>query len=273
MPFLETPTGVTIHYEDSGAGRPLVMVHGWCTSGAVWRFQKPLAAGCRLITIDLRGHGRSSSPLSGYGLTDLTDDLVTLFTELSLADATLLGWSLGAQVALAAFPRLRERLNGIVLVGGTPRFTVTDGYDHGLSPSEPRGMGLGVRRDFKKTMGGFFRRMFAPSELSRGQENLVAREIVMAGRLPDSAVALATLEILETTDLREALPAVDRPVLLVHGTADSICPPGASRYMARHLPHARLLELEGVGHAPFMSRPDDFNRILSDFLGGSDGRH
>jgi pimeloyl-ACP methyl ester esterase len=273
MPFLETPTGVTIHYEDSGTGLPLVLVHGWGTSGVVWRFQTPLAEGCRLITVDLRGHGRSSSPSFDYGLTDLTDDLVTLFTELSLADATLLGWSLGAQVVLAAVPRLRERLSDIVLVGGTPRFTLTDGYDHGLPPSELRGMGLGVRRDFKKTMGGFFRQMFAPGELSREQENFIAREIVMAGRLPDPAVALATLEILETTDLREALPAVDLPIFLIHGVADSICLPGASRFMARHLPLARLVELEGVGHAPFMSRPDEFNRILYDFLGVNDGRH
>ncbi|GFE59048.1 alpha/beta fold hydrolase [Geobacter sp. AOG1] len=272
MPFLETPGGVSIHYEESGTGRPLVLVHGWATSGVVWRFQAPLAETCRLITVDLRGHGCSSSPSSGYGLTDLTDDLVALFIELSLNDAVLLGWSLGAQVALAAFPYLRERLAGLALVGGTPRFTLADDYDFGLPSSEPRGMGLGVRRDFQKTMGGFFRKMFAAGELTREQENLIAREIVIPGRLPEPDVALATLDILSTADLREMLPAVDRPVLLIHGGADTICLPGASRYMAEQIPGAHLVELAGVGHAPFLSRPDEFNRILSGFMEDIHGR-
>ncbi len=266
MPLFETPSGISIHYEGSGTGRPLVLVHGWATSGVVWRFQQPLAEACRLITVDLRGHGRSGSPLSGYGLTELTDDLASLFDELSLQDAVLLGWSLGAQVVLAAFPYLRERLTGLVLVGGTPRFTLAEGYEDGHPPSEPRGMGVGVRRDFQKTMGGFFRRMFAPGELSREQENRIAREIVIPGRLPEPSVALATLDILSTADLRAMLPAVDRPVLLIHGENDTICLPGASRYMAQHLPDARLVELQGTGHAPFLSRPDEFNRILSGFL-------
>lgn len=273
MPFLETPGGVSIHYEESGTGRPLVLVHGWATSGAVWRFQAPLAEAFRLITVDLRGHGRSSSPSSDYGLTDLTDDLVALFDELALTDAVLLGWSLGAQVVLTAFPRLRERLAGLALVGGTPRFTLADGYDYGLPPSEPRGMGLGVRRDFQKTMGGFFRQMFAPGELTREQENRIAREIVIPGRLPEPDVALATLDILSTADLREMLPVVDRPVLLIHGEADTICLPGASRYMAEKLPLAKLVKLSGVGHAPFLSRPDEFNGILSGFLEDLHGRH
>jgi pimeloyl-[acyl-carrier protein] methyl ester esterase len=273
MPFLETPGGVSIHYEECGAGRPLVLVHGWATSGVVWRFQESLAETCRLITVDLRGHGRSGSPPSGYGLIDLTDDLVTLFVELSLNDAVLLGWSLGAQVTLAAFPHLRERLTGLVLVGGTPRFTQADDYDYGLPPSEPRGMGVGVRRDFQKTMGGFFRRMFAPEELTREQENRIAREVVIPGRLPEPDVALATLDLLATADLRAILPAVDRPVLLIHGGADTICLPEASRYMAEQIPGARLVELAGVGHAPFLSRPEEFNRILSGFLEDLHGRH
>lgn len=272
MPLFELPSGISIHYEESGAGRPLLLVHGWSASSAFWRFQEPLADKCRLIRMDLRGHGLSDAPADGYALDDLAGDLVALCEGLALADAILLGWSLGSQVVLSAFSSLRERLAGLVLVDGTPRFTLTDGYDHGLSPSEPRSMGMGVRRDFQKTMGGFFRRMFAPGELSREQENRIAREIVIPGRLPEPSVAQATLDILSSADLRGMLQSVDRPVLLIHGAADTICPPGASRYMAERLPQAKLVELSGLGHAPFLSRPDAFNRFLSGFLEDLHGR-
>jgi len=266
MPFIETSAGVTIYYGETGKGRPLVMLHGWSGSGAVWRFQQNLAAGCRLILPDLRGHGRSSAPPGCYLLDDLADDIVSLFEQLDLTDAVLLGWSLGSQTAIAAFSKLKERLAGVVLVGATPRFTAADDYPFGLPASAPRGMGLRLKKGFNRTMEEFFRGMFAEGELSPDEENRINRKIARAGRLPEPEAAHATLDILATADLRDKLPAICRPVLVIHGSADAICPPGAARYLVERLPDARLVELEGAGHAPFLSRPDEFNAILRKFL-------
>jgi pimeloyl-ACP methyl ester esterase len=273
MPFSESARGVDIYYEEAGQGRPLVMLHGWSMSGRVWRFQQPLADNCRLIVPDLRGHGKSGNTAAGYSLDTLAGDIVALFDRLDLTDTVLLGWSLGAQVALAALPPIRRRLAGLVLVGATARFTVTDGYPYGLPATEPRGMGLRLKRDFGKTMGDFFRGMFAKEELSREQENRIAREIVMGGRMPEPDVALAALDILSAADLREMLPAVDLPTLVIHGSADAICPAGAARYLVGRIADARLVEFDGAGHAPFLSRPDEFNAIVRKFLREVYGRH
>lgn len=242
------------------------MLHGWAGSGRLWRFQQELADSFRLVIPDLRGHGRSNTPTERFILEDLASDIVTLFERLELNDAIFLGWSLGSQVALAAFPRLRERLAGLVLVGATARFTSTDGYPHGLQATEPRGMGLRLRRDFTGTMGEFFRSMFAQGELTPEQEERIGREILAEGRLPAPTAAHAALAILASTDLREKLPEIDRPVLIIHGSADAVCPPGAARYLAERLPDARLVEFAGVGHAPSLSRPDQFNAVLREFL-------
>ncbi len=274
MPFLETSPGVEIYYEETGHGRPLVMLHGWAMSGRVWQFQRELAASCRLLLPDLAGHGRSSAPPAGLTLSGLVNDICQLFNQLGLTDAVLLGWSLGSQVALASFPRLRERLAGLVLVGATPRFTATDGYPHGLVASELKGMGLRLKRNYNKTMGEFFRGMFAPGELSREQEERIAREIVMGGHLPEQPVAMAALDILAATDLRQELLTVDRPILLLHGSTDPICPVGAARFLCQQLPQARLKEFAGIGHAPFLSRPADFNAELRRSLKEElNGRH
>jgi len=242
------------------------MLHGWSMSGRVWHFQKELADSCRLIIPDLRGHGRSSSPVSGYLLENLVGDVVALFERLDLTEAVVLGWSIGSQVALAAFSLLQTRLAGLVLVGATSRFTTTDGYPWGLPVTELRGMGLRLRRDFNGTMEEFFRGMFAPEELSCEQENRIIREIVVEGPLPQQAVAQATLNILASADLRAILPEIRRPVLIIHGSSDTVCPPGAARYLAKRIPDARLVELNGVGHAPFLSRPVEFNAVLRSFL-------
>ncbi|MBI5657374.1 MAG: alpha/beta fold hydrolase [Geobacter sp.] len=275
MPFIETFDNARIFYEDQGSGPPLVFIHGWSMSGRAWRFQaEPFAAaGYRVIAPDLRGHGQSTVPPGGVTLQGCAEDLVTLFSELALSGVVLIGWSLGALVSLAAFPRLRSRLKGMALVGGTPRFTATDGYPHGLPPTEPKGMGVRLRRDFHKTMGEFFRGMFVSGELSRQQENRIAREIVMGGRLPDPDVALSTLAILASADLRAGLGAIDLPVMLLHGSLDTVCPVTAARYMAEQIPGAELELLDGCGHAPFMSHPDEFNRRLGGFLERVHDRH
>jgi len=275
MPFIETADNARIFYEDLGSGPPLVFVHGWSMSGRAWRFQaEPFAAaGYRVVVPDLRGHGQSTAPGGLVMLPACGADLVTLFAKLELSGVVLIGWSLGALVSLAAFPRLSSDLKGMILVGGTPRFTATEGYSHGVPPTEPKGMGVRLRRDFRKTMGEFFRGMFAAGELSRQQENRIAREIIMGGRLPDPEVALSTLAILASADLRAGLGAVDLPVMLLHGSLDTVCPVAAARYMAEQIPGAELELMDGCGHAPFMSHPEEFNRRLGGFLERVDDRH
>jgi len=266
MPALEITKGIEIHYEDIGAGRPLVLIHGWAGSGVLWRFQNELAKSCRLIIPDLRGHGRSNPAPVTFSLQDLADDITNLYERLDLAKAVLVGWSLGSQVAMEAFLKLRKRVSGLVLVGATARFTATEGYPHGLPANEVRGMGIRMKRGYEKTMGEFFHSMYAEGELSREIEERIAREIMADGRLPDPAVAQAGLDVLETADLREMLPEIDRPVLLIHGDSDLICPPAAARYLADRIQNARLLKFAGVGHAPPLSRPAEFNALIRDFL-------
>ena len=265
MPFVETADGVTIHYEVKGAGPPLVFIHGWAMSGRVWRFQADgLEDVFRIVTIDLRGHGLST-PADDYSFDALGADVAGVCAHLDLSGMVLVGWSLGSQVALASVSLLRERLAGLVLVGGTPRFTAGADFPHGLPAVEVRGMGVRLKRDYQRTLGEFFRNMFAPGELRREQENRIAHEIVMGGRPPDPTAALRTLHTLAQADLRPLLPAISCPTLLIHGACDAICLPGASRYMADRLPRAELLMLPGVGHAPFLSSPDRFNEVLRGF--------
>ncbi|GAW69065.1 o-methylpimelyl-ACP methylesterase [Geoanaerobacter pelophilus] len=267
MPFIETSTGVTLHYQESGSGRPVVFLHGWAMSGRVWRFQNPLEDNFRLIFLDQRGHGQSTTAAS-YSIDDYAADVAATFDQLALEDAVLVGWSLGVQVALQAFPFVRERLAGLVLVGGTARFTTTDDYPHGKPPVDVKGLGLKLRRDYQKTMGDFFKGMFAEGEMDQAQYQRIVHEIVMGGHSPDTVAAKESLNLLSTVDQRDRLAQVDRPALLVHGELDTICPASASAYMAERMPMARLEVVTGCGHAPFMTQPEGFNAVVKNFIDG-----
>jgi pimeloyl-[acyl-carrier protein] methyl ester esterase len=262
MAMLLAPDGANIYYEESRTGRPLVLLHGWAGSGRFWQFQLPLAGEFRLIIPDLRGHGRSGGE---YTLEHSAADLAALFRELDLSDALLAGWSMGGQVALAAVPALRERLAGLVLVACPPKYSISEDYPFGLPPSEVKGLSLLVRRDPNRALGDFFGRMFAEGELSSEQYQRIVHEVVMSGRKPQPEAARAALAELDRADLRGILPSIGLPTLLVHGDADSICPPSASAWMAGQIPGARLELLPGVGHAPHLSRPEAFNALVMDF--------
>jgi non-heme chloroperoxidase len=274
MSFIETPSGVSIHYESMGEGHPLVFIHGWSMSERVWRYQvDAFASSYRVVTVDLRGHGESSRSASGYSFEDFASDIVDLFEKLDLHNAVIAGWSMGAQVVLQSFARLRERTAALVLVGGTPRFTSSEDWPFGLPPAESRVMSIRLKRNNTKTMGEFFEGMFSDGELSRESYLRIARDIVMGGKLPIPETALKTLDTLNSADLRCLLPGIDAPVLLVHGADDKITLPEASLYMDRILPHATAKIIEGTGHAPFLSRPEEFNSLLRSFLEEIYGRH
>jgi non-heme chloroperoxidase len=267
MPFFETTEGVGIHYETAGEGPPLVFIHGWAMSGSVWRFQQGLADRYRLIMPDLRGHGLSSAPDTGYSFENFARDLDELFLCLDLVKAVIIAWSMGVQTVLQAFPRIRKRLAALVFVSGTPKFTAAEDYPYGLPQVEPRGLGIRLKKDYEKAVRDFARRMFTEEELAAGwYERMVAEK--MMGALPARHAAQASLISLADADFRSVMPSVDLPVLLVHGSNDTICPSMASRYMAGLLPCARLEIMKGAGHAPFISRPTEFTSMLGNFIHG-----
>jgi pimeloyl-[acyl-carrier protein] methyl ester esterase len=242
-----------LHHEDLGRGAPVVLVHGWSASSIAFEGElDALARRRRVIAPDLRGHGRSAP--AAFTLADLARDLAALVERLGLEDAVLAGWSLGAQVVLAALPAIRRRVSVAVLVAGTPRFTTCEGWPHGLPAQQVEVLAHRTRRDPARAVARFHDAMFAEGELDAD-----ARRRVDALRaripLPDPASAQAGLDVLAREDLRASLGALDVPVVLLHGERDAICPPGASAAMATAIPGARASFLPGLGHAPFLSRP------------------
>lgn len=267
MPLLETENGTFIHYTVEGSGVPLVFLHGWLMSGKVWAYQRGLAERFKVVTVDFRGHGESTGTRFSYDAA--AADLKALLEHLDIRGAVLAGWSMGAQIALYSWPFLSSRIAGMVLVGGTPRFCLDEGYEHGLPPAQARSMALRLRRNFAVTAGEFYRDMFSPDERDRSDIKAMAKTIV--GKLPATEVALSALDELVKTDLRSSINSVSVPVLLLHGDADTICPSGASRYMHGLLPDSLLKIFTGCGHAPFLTRSDEFNLLLADFAGNLNG--
>ncbi len=277
MPWYENRRGEPLWYEDQGAGCPVVLLHGWCMSSAVWKYQFDGLMGSnpdsmRFLAPDLRGHGRSREISGPLNFDSFSEDLIDLFDSLKLSKAFLVGWSMGGQVALRSFAELSVRLTGLMLVSATPSFTATEDFPYGLAANEASGMRLKVQRNMQRARDGFYTRMFAEKELEGHPAAPEIRSMLSSIPLPDAAAALDSLDALAGTDMRKLLAAISVPTLIVNGTDDRICLPGASSYLKEHIPGAEQTIYPHCGHAPFLTHSHQFNAEMLRFTRSISGQ-
>jgi len=253
---------MTLYYEAHGHGPAVVLVHGWGQHGGIWTdVARELAAHARVIVPDLPGHGRSRNFLP----REFTAEILAGEVQRVLpGPAIWVGWSLGGFVALAAAQEFPHAVAKLVLVGATPKYVQGDGWPHGMPVSVLEQFARNLEQDYVGTLTRFL-----SLQVAAGEERAVLRrmreEMFRYGEPPTTALH-AGLRLLKEDDRRAALRGIAQPALVIHGERDRIAPPGAARFLAEHLPSARLEMIPGAGHAPFLSHPAEFLEALKGFI-------
>jgi len=258
--------GRTFAWREAGAGKPLVLIHGWSMSSAVFiNACEALANDYHVLAPDLRGHGYSS-PGDGYGLDELSTDVQYWLDVLELDNVDLLGWSLGGQVSIRFAVEQPGRVNKLALVCTTPRFCNGDGWEGGLSPTQVRAMERNLKRNFAGTMGDFFFSMFAGEEHTPQFYKDILQQSVRSVPQIDSLVSLGGLMTLRDTDLRNMVSALTCPTLVHYGALDTITPRAAGDWLADNISGADSCCDETCGHAPFFSRSEETYSLWREFF-------
>ncbi len=264
MPYFKTIRGLNWHYDISGEGEPVVMIHGLGASGNYWQAQRDfLHTDFQVITLDLPGHGQSSwMPLS---LTDMAVDIRQILASLGVAQFSLLASSMGGLVALELYRMMPHDVMRICLVGSIPKFARSSNYPAGLDIDKIRTLSKQFDGDYATILDIFFRSLFTMKE--RESENFKwVKQLRQQEPLPRREALKHFLDILEKTDLRDRIASVICPLQFVTGTADYICPRPIMDWVAEHTYNARFDFIEGAGHLPFLVEAAEFNRLLEDFL-------
>jgi pimeloyl-ACP methyl ester carboxylesterase len=160
---------IRLHYEDHGAGKPVVLIHGWPLSLRSWENQIPalVEAGHRVVAYDRRGFGESSQPWDGYDYETFAKDLDTLLTQLDLRDVTLVGFSMGGgEVALYVKTYGTGRVSKAVFAAAVPPYLYksADNPDGGLDDATIEQFQSGIRGDRIAFVDQFLRDFFATGE-------------------------------------------------------------------------------------------------------------
>jgi len=267
----ENSTPIELHYEDHGAGTPIVLIHGWPLSGRSWENQVPalIDAGYRVITYDRRGFGESSQPWSGYDYDTLAADLDALMRHLDLRDATLVGFSMGGgEVVRYLATYGQDRITKAVLASAVPPYLykAADNPDGGLDDAGIAGFEEGVKGGRLAFLDGFATSFFsAGDDLKVSQPQREYALDVAAFASPKGT--LDCIAAFARTDFRGDLAKITVPTLVIHGDSDGVVPFEVSgKRSAELIAGAQLVVIEGGPHAINATHAQRFNQALLAFL-------
>jgi non-heme chloroperoxidase len=267
----ENSADIEIHYEDHGAGQPVVLIHGYPLSGRGWDKQVPalLAAGHRVITYDRRGFGASSQPTTGYDYDTFAADLTALLEHLDLREAVLVGHSMGTgEVTRYLGTRGSARVAKGVLVSPIPPYLLqTPDNPEGVPQSVFDGFAQAAQADAPAWMKGFLDNFYNAETLLG---TLVSEQAYQASwNIAVAASATAAVACIPTwaTDFRADLPKIDVPMLVIQGDADNVLPIDKTGRRLPGLVHdLRLVVIQGGPHGIPWTHADQVNTALLDFI-------
>ena len=266
--FIETKDATRLAVDVWGAGRPVVLVHAWGLNSHMWNAQLPtmLGAGCRVVTVDQRGHGRSDRAPSGYDLDTMSADVLAVLDTLDLDDVVLVGQSMGGAVVAHAVGGLgTSRVSKVVLSAPiTPCLTV--GPDNALGL--PADAFAANRAAMATDIAGWIETN-AHGYWGAGEDRWPLHTAWTKRTLYETPVPvlLATNEAITAADLRGEVASISVPTLVIQGDSDLSAPIQVTgEPTAALLPAGRLVVLDGAGHGLYTSYAAEWNAAVLDFI-------
>ena len=258
--------GTGVFYRQRGKGRPLMLVHGWNASSAMWMLNLGELSSCRrVIAPDLPGHGSSGAPDGfGFDLAGFSGFLEGLRRSLFLHDLDLVGHSMGGCICLEYALRFPQRVRRLVLLG-TPWRRAALSWTARL-PAPACSIRLFYRLRGPRLNRFMFTRALRHPETV--PEEVLQENLRQAGTITPRAF-VSTTRMMRNVGFDESqLAELDVPVLLLWGEKDPIVSPEEGRRLKGVLPRANLLFVPDAAHSPQLDSPALFNRMVLEFLEG-----
>lgn len=252
--------GLRITYRRAGQGPPLVLLHGGLSDSRAWRAQlDDLSDEFTVIAWDAPGCGGSSDPPDTFGRNEYGECLAAFLTKVGLARAHVLGISFGSVLALDLYRRRRDIPATLVLASAYA------GWAGSLPPDEVRARIERVQQDLERPPTEWVRD-YLPSFFTQSVPQDVVDEAVVMMLDTRPAGTRAALRAFAEADLRDVLPTITVPTLLLYGGADQRCPQHVANDLHAHIPASQLVVLADTAHDINLEAPVAFNDAVRGFL-------
>jgi len=249
-----------IHFTDSGGtGVPVLLVHAIGCDHRMWDgLGTALSPRFRVIRMDVRGHGRSAVTPRPYSLDQLADDARDLLDSLKIDKAHWVGLSMGGMIGQAFALRHPQRLRKLVLANTTSTYG-TQGPEMWEARAKAVGEG-GMAAVKELAMQRYFTDDF------RASSSDVVDRIGSGFLATDPEGYIACCNAIRDLDFSGDLHRIKAPTLVIAGEKDVGTPVAMSEAIAKAIPGARLAVIPGAAHLSAVENPEEFNRLVEDFL-------
>ncbi|MGS2741787.1 alpha/beta fold hydrolase [Sinomicrobium sp. M5D2P17] len=264
--YIEVEKGVKLHVTDMGTGEPIVLIHGWPLSDAMYEYQYQylVRKGFRVIGITLRGFGESDRPYGRYDFDVFSDDIKVVLEKLKIRNATLGGFSMGGAVVTHYVTKYKSaHVSKLALfAAAAPSWIQRDGFPYGLTKADVDGIinaTLTSRQDLIAGFGAGF-----PAREGNISEN-VEKWLESINLQAWPYAVTQSITALRDLDLRDQLAEINIPVAIFHGTQDKLCDFAFAEQLHKGIKNSFIVKFENSGHALFVEEAGKFNAELEKF--------
>jgi 3-oxoadipate enol-lactonase len=254
--------GFNMHYEDHGTGIPLLFLHGFLLSGAMWEPQvAALSDIARVLTPDLRGHGASDAPPGAYSMDLLAEDCHSLLNALGIQPPVVLcGLSMGGYTSFAYYRRYPHEVAAMIL-------TATRASDDSPEAKAKRDEAIRIAEQVgpSAVVDIWLSKMMSPKTYANNPA-LVERWREIMERTPVTGIVGALMGMRDRPDSRPLLNQIKVPTLIIHGADDQLIPIQEAEAMHKGIVGSQMEVLPDAGHMPNLEQAELFNRLVCDFL-------
>jgi non-heme chloroperoxidase len=265
--FIEVEKNVRLHITDYGEGSPVVLIHGWPFSDAMYEYQYAalIKNGFRAIGITLRGFGQSDKPYGRYSYDVFAEDIKMVLEQLQIEQAVLGGFSFGGAAIIRFASRYKhEHISKLALFGAAAPCEVRrDDFPYGL-PLEVFNSLVELNSVNRPQLVEEFGKLFAATEtaLPKGIYDWLAHMEFQSTQYTMEQGLL----VIRDADLRADLEKIAVPTAIFHGRLDKLCPFELAEQLHQGIAHSKLVAFENSGHALFLEERQKFNDELIKFV-------
>jgi len=250
--------GIKLHYETQGSGTPLVFIHGLGSCLEDWEHQLAyFSKRYRVITVDLRGHGRSDKPTAGYSMQLFASDIAMLCNALRLEPAHIVGISLGGGIAFQLAVDSPEVVRTLTIVNSAPEVffkTLKEKFAIWMRFAIINTMGL-------QKLGGILAEKLFP----RPQDEAEKRKFLERYQRNEAKPYKASLRAFIGWSVMNQIGNLRMPTLIMAADQD-YTPISLKEEYTPKIPGAKLVVIPNSHHAAPMETPETFNALLDEFL-------
>ena len=263
MPLVKI-NDIQMAYSETGAGRPVVLIHGYPFNRSLWNEQiAALSGSYRVIAPDLRGFGESDSSDGSATMNRMAQDVAALLDHLGVPRVTIGSLSMGGYVALAFYKQFASRVRALILADTRATSDTEEARQNRTQQAEKA-----IAEGMAGIADAMLPKLLTPETVSKRPEIVKRVRDMMLKTKPEGAAA-ALRGMAERDDQTSLLSKITVPTLILVGAEDAITPVADSEKMNQAIAGSRLVVLENAGHVSNLERTEKFNEALLDFLSES----